>query len=217
MRVRRKPWAAGEIAQNSHMIHDPASFRGHWKDAFGNDNPIYLEIGCGKGQFLSGNSLRYPDVNFIGIERDETVIATAARRLSESQKNLRLVNANVVDLLDFFTPGEIDRLYINFCDPWPRKKWAKRRLSHRLFLGKYAELLGEHGEIFFKTDNRLLFEFSLNEFCATDWRLSKITLDLHHSEWAEDNITTEYEEKFSSMGMPIYRLEARYEPRNQEK
>lgn len=217
MRVRRKPWAAGEIAQNSHMIHDPASFRGHWKDAFGNDNPIYLEIGCGKGQFLSRNSLRYPDVNFIGIERDETVIATAARRLSESQKNLRLVNANVVDLLDFFTPGEIDRLYINFCDPWPKKKWAKRRLTHRLFLEKYAELLGEHGEIFFKTDNRLLFEFSLNEFCATDWRLSKITLDLYHSEWAEDNITTEYEEKFSSMGMPIYRLEAKYEPRNQEK
>ncbi len=214
MRVRRKPWAAGEIAQNSHMIHDPASFRGHWKDAFGNDNPIYLEIGCGKGQFLSRNSLRHPDVNFIGIERDETVIATAARRLSESQKNLRLVNANVVDLLDFFTPGEIDRLYINFCDPWPKKKWAKRRLTHRLFLEKYAALLGEQGEIFFKTDNRLLFEFSLNEFCATDWRLSKITLDLHQSEWAEDNIMTEYEEKFSSMGMPIYRLEARYEPRN---
>ena len=111
--------------------------------------------------------------------------------------------------MDFFEPGEIKRLYINFCDPWPKKKWYKRRLTYRDFLEKYKLLFGESGEIFFKTDNTILFEFSLNEFCADDWKLSNISLDLHNSDY-EGNIMTEYEEKFSNKGFNIYRLEARW-------
>ena len=209
MRVRKKPWAAEELANNRHVINNPEEMKGRWAEYFGNDNPIYVEIGCGKGRFISQNAIQNPDINYIGVERQETVVAVAARKMPSEIDNIAIVCGDVENLLEFFEIGEFNRLYINFCDPWPKKKWAKRRLTYRGFLEKYKEIFGDNAEIFFKTDNRGLFEFSLNEFCGNGWLLSNISLDLHNSDF-EGNIMTEYEEKFSNMGMPIYRLEARW-------
>lgn len=208
MRVRKKPWAAQELRENSLVINDAAEKKGKWKEYFGNDHPIYVEIGCGKGGFLRKNAEAYPDVNFIGIERQETVVAMAARRADEALPNLAFVWDNASHLSDLFAEGEFQRLYLNFSDPWPKKRTYKRRLTYREFLREYRRVMGEGAEVFFKTDNRGLFEFSLNEFCAEDWKLSNISLDLHNSDY-EGNIMTEYEEKFSAQGAPIYRLEAR--------
>jgi len=210
MRVRKKAWTAAEYENNKHLIHNPEECKGKWSEIFGNDKPIYLEIGCGKGRFISQNALLNPDINFIGVERQETIVATAARSVGNDCDNVFLIHGDVENILDFFEPGEIKRLYINFCDPWPKKKWYKRRLTYRDFLEKYKILFGEKGEIFFKTDNTILFESSLNEFCGNGWLLSNISLDLHNSDF-EGNIMTEYEEKFSNKGFNIYRLEARWE------
>lgn len=208
MRVRKKPWAEQELQENSHVIQNAEEKKGHWAEYFGNENPIHVEIGCGKGGFLTKNAAAYPDVNFVGIERQMTVVAVAARRAGEEAPNLAFVWSDAKKLSDFFEVGEFQRLYLNFCDPWPKKRTYKRRLTYREFLRDYREAMGPQAEIFFKTDNRGLFEFSLNEFCAEDWKLSNISLDLHNSDF-EGNIMTEYEEKFSAQGMPIYRLEAR--------
>ena len=210
MRVRNKAWAPEELETNKQMIHDPESCKGRWHEVFGNNNPIHVEIGCGKGRFVSQMALAHPDINYVGIERQTTVIAIAARRIEEEQKNIFLTQVDVENLESYFEVGEIDRLYINFCDPWPKKKQAKRRLTHKNFLEMYKRIFGEKAEIFFKTDNRNLFEFSLEEFCNNGWKLGNISLDLHNSD-CEGNIMTEYEEKFSSKGMPIYRLEAVWE------
>ena len=209
MRTRRKPWAEEELNTNPHVIREPLSMKGKWKEYFKNDNPVYVEIGCGKGGFIPENAKRYKDVNFVGIERQTTVAGIAARKIDENEENIAIICGYAEKLSDIFEVGEISRIYLNFSDPWPKKRWAKRRLTHRNFLESYKDVLGESGEVFFKTDNRGLFEFSLNEFCADDWKLSNISLDLHNSDF-EGNIMTEYEEKFSSKGMPIYRLEARF-------
>lgn len=212
MRVRKKAWAEDELTSNIYMVKDVFENKGKWKDYFNNDNPIYVEIGCGKGRFTIQNAVNNPNINYIAIERQPSVIAVAARAVPKGTKNLALICGNVMNLLDYFESGEIKRLYINFCDPWPKKRWAKRRLTHRGFLEKYKTLFNGSGEIFFKTDNKGLFEFSLNEFCGNNWRLSNISLDLHKSDF-EGNIMTEYEEKFSSKGMPIYRCEAAWTER----
>ena len=210
MRVRKKPWAAQELLDNTLVINDAPEKKGKWKEYFGNDHPIYVEIGCGKGGFLRKNAEAYPDVNFIGIERQETVVAMAARRADEELPNLAFVWDNASDICpEFVRGGRVSEIIFEFQRPMARKKRTyKRRLTYRGFLQEYRRIMGENAEIFFKTDNRGLFEFSLNEFCADDWKLSNISLDLHNSDY-EGNIMTEYEEKFSSRGMPIYRLEAR--------
>lgn len=209
MRIRKKPWAEEELAQNDHVMKNAEEWKGKWREYFGNDNPIYVEIGCGKGGFIRKNAEAYPHINFVGIERNLSVVAVAARRTTEELPNLALVWDDAKKLSDFFEVGEFQRLYLNFSDPWPKKRQYKRRLTYRGYLQSYREAFGDKGEIFFKTDNRNLFEFSLNEFCADNWKLSNISLDLHNSDY-EGNIMTEYEEKFSAQGMPIYRLEARY-------
>ena len=213
MRIRKKPWAENEFNTNKNYIKEPENFKGKWKNFFKNENPIHIEIGCGKGQFISEISKLNKNINYIAIERQDMVIASALKKSREKNvgENLAFFSANVEDLKDFFIEGEIARIYINFCDPWPnKKKWAKRRLTHRNFLKIYGEIFGEKGEIHFKTDNRILFEFSLNEFAEqNDWKMKNISLDLHNSDFKE-NIMTEYEEKFSSKGMPIFRLEADY-------
>ena len=208
MRIRKKPWAESELANNSRVIQDAKEKKGKWFAFFGNNNPIYVEIGCGKGGFITKNAQAYPHINFVGIERQESVVAVAARKTDEALPNLALVWENARNLSELFEVGEFQRLYLNFSDPWPKKRMYKRRLTYREFLQEYHSAMGEEAEIHFKTDNRNLFEFSLNEFCADDWKLSQISLDLHNSE-IEDNIMTEYEEKFSAQGMPIYRLEAK--------
>lgn len=213
MRIRKKPWAEEEFNTNKNFIKSPEELKGKWRDFFGNDNPIHVEIGCGKGQFITTMSKLNPDINYIAVERQDMVIASALKKGREKGvgANLAFFSADVENLKDFFEPAEIKRLYINFCDPWPnKKKWAKRRLTHRNFLKLYGEIFDEQGEICFKTDNRILFEFSLNEFeDQENWRMKNICLDLHNSDF-EGNVMTEYEEKFSSKGMPIFRLEAYY-------
>lgn len=209
MRIRKKPWAADELANNRRVIKDAQEKKGQWRQLFGNDNPIHVEIGCGKGGFMAQMAKANPDVNYIGIEQQESVVAVAARRTGDGLENLFYLWFDAKDLADIFEVGEIKRIYLNFSDPWPKKRTYKRRLTYRGFLESYRDLMGANAELFLKTDNRGLFEFSLNEFCADGWRLSEISLDLHNSEF-EGNFMTEYEAKFSEQGMPIYRLEARY-------
>jgi tRNA (guanine-N7-)-methyltransferase len=212
MRLRRKPWSDKELSVNDTLITNPEKHKGRWHTVFGNDHPIHIEIGCGKGRFITKTALANPDINYIAIEKQEIVIVSALRKSREANatKNLRFITADVSNLSDFFEPNEIKRIYINFCDPWDRKKkWAKRRLTHSNFLSIYEGLFKDGGQIHFKTDNRKLFEFSLNEISAKGWQMQNISLDLHNSDF-EGNIMTEYEEKFSSLGMPIYRLEAIY-------
>ena len=213
MRYRKKPWAEEELSSNKSIISDPAENKGKWKEFFGNDKPLYVEIGCGKGQFITEMSKLHPDINFIGVEREQQIIVTALKksRLAEVGDNIAFICGDAAGLEEIFAPEEIDRLYINFCDPWHRRrKWAKRRLTHKNFLNIYERLFGSPGgEIFMKTDNQILFEFSLNEIADKGWRLHNISLDLHNSDY-EGNVMTEYEEKFSGKGMPIYRLEAYY-------
>lgn len=213
MRIRRKPWAEEEFAINKNFVKNPSEFKGKWSEYFGNSKPIHVEIGCGKGNFITDMSKIYKDVNYIAIERQDQVIVSALKKGREKGvgSNIAFFVADVKNLEDFFDVGEIKRLYINFCDPWPnKKKWAKRRLTHRNFLAVYEALFGEGGEVFFKTDNRILFEFSLNELADLDkWKMRNISLDLHNSNF-EGNVMTEYEQKFSEKGMPIFRLEAIY-------
>jgi len=208
MRARKKKWAPNELENNPRILRDFLDTYGDrsLKTYFENDNPLHVEIGCGKGRFITETSLRNPDINYIAIEREPTILATAARRAEEVNANsLVFLLADVDHILSFFKPGDISRLYINFCDPWPgKKKWAKRRLTHDGYLQKYEALLIP--EIFFKTDNITLFESSLESFSRQKWTLQNVSLDLHKSNM-EDNIMTEYEEKFSPHG-PIYRLEA---------
>ncbi len=208
MRIRKKPWEDEELSTNSHLVHDQEKYKGKWKEYFGNDNPIYAEIGCGKGKFIAQNAIENPDINYIGIERQTTIMAIAARKVSDVE-NIALIRGDAETLADIFAPGELSRIYLNFSDPWPKKRWAKRRLTHRHFLDIYKELLSGDREIFLKTDNSVFFESSLNELCETGWRLSNISLDLHNSGY-EGNIMTEYEERFVGLGQPIYRLEARW-------
>ena len=207
MRARKKKWAPGELANNPRIIRDAEGFAGGLKEYFNNNNPLYLEIGCGKGRFAAESSRRNPDINFIAMERESVILAAAARQAQESGANsLAFLLLDADALLEYFHPGDIQRLYINFCDPWPgKKKRAKRRLTHEKYLTMYEEL--KIPELHFKTDNRPLFEFSLESFSARGWLIKNVSLDLHQS-GMEDNIMTEYEEKFSAKGFPIYRLEA---------
>lgn len=212
MRLRKKPWADEELNTNDRLIKNPEQYKGKWKEVFGNDNPIHIEIGTGKGQFLTSMSILNPNINYIAIERQTNVIVSALKKGREKNvgKNIVFFVADVKELLNYFEEDEIKRIYINFCDPWPnKKKWAKRRLTHKNFLNLYEQLFKNGGEIFFKTDNTLLFEFSLNEIAEKGWQLKNISLDLHNSDF-QGNIKTEYEEKFSGKGMQIYRLEAYY-------
>ena len=206
MRARKKKWAAWELEENALILREKGVYSHRIHDCFPDDNPIRLELGCGKGRFITKIASVNPEVNFIAMEREPVIIAAAARLARESSvKNCRFILGDAKDLADIFLPGDITKLYVNFCDPWHRrKKRAKRRLTHDEFLELYAKL--KIPEIHFKTDNRLLFEFSLESFCRKGWLLKNVSLDLHNS-GIEGNIMTEYEEKFSPFG-PIYRLEA---------
>ena len=211
MRIRKKPWAAEELAQNPLIIKDIETQKGKLAGVFNSTNPLHLELGCGKGRFITQTAAANPHVNHIAFEREPTVLAAAARLARESAAelpNLRFVLLDASGLSEYFNPNEIHRLHINFCDPWHRKKkWAKRRLTHVNFLAMYEKL--RIPEIYFKTDNRILFEFSINQFSERGWILRSISLDLHNSAPNPGfvNIMTEYEAKFSAHG-PIYRLEA---------
>ncbi|PRO65393.1 tRNA (guanosine(46)-N7)-methyltransferase TrmB [Alkalicoccus urumqiensis] len=209
MRLRHKPWAAEYLADHPEILEpDPASYRGKWASRFSKDQPLYVEVGTGKGAFVNELAEQNPDVNVIGIELYESVIVTAVERAVEKPKdNLILLKQDVADLTDFFAPGEVDRLYINFTDPWPKNRHAKRRLTHEGFLTKYTEVMKKGAGIHFKTDNQGLFEFSLESMSRFGFYFENVSLDLHQSGMRQ-NIMTEYEAKFARRGMRIYRLEA---------
>ena len=189
-------------------IKNPEENKGKWKEIFKNDNPIHIEIGCGKGNFVTGMAKLYPDVNFIAIEKVEDVIVMAMEKAVDAGlTNVLFMDMDAERIEDFFEFGEIKRIYLNFSDPWKKNKQAKRRLTHKNFLDRYKKVLREGDYIWFKTDNRNLFEFSLNSFAQENYKLENITLDLHNSGF-EGNVVTEYEQRFLDEGAPIYRLEA---------
>lgn len=205
MRIRKKKWATNEIETSNFVIDQ--NFDCDWQKYFGNENEICLELGCGKGKFINEMAAKFPNKNFIGLERYLHIIAMGVRKANNSfNKNLGFIIDDVNNLEKYFANTKVSCIYINFCDPWHKKRHAKRRLTYKFFLDKYKKILAPGGKIYFKTDNLPLFEFSLNQFCDDNWHLKNITFDLHKTNL--ENITTEYEEKFSSMGMPIYYCEA---------
>ncbi|MEK3852801.1 tRNA (guanosine(46)-N7)-methyltransferase TrmB [Cytobacillus sp. FSL H8-0458] len=211
MRQRNKPWAKDKLAEYpQYVISEPEKHKGKWNEAFDKDQPLHIEIGTGKGRFLTGMAKANPDINYIGIELAESVIVTALDRIIEEKlPNIKLLNVNANDLRDYFEKGEVNRVYLNFSDPWPKKRHAKRRLTFRSFLEIYEDILVDKGEIHFKTDNQGLFESSLMSFSDYGMLLTFVSLDLHNSDY-EGNIMTEYEEKFSSRGSRIFRCEVQY-------
>ena len=211
MRLRHKPWASEFIAEHSqYAIANPERYKGKWHEVFGNHNPIHIEVGTGKGQFLAGMSVQNPDINYIGIELFESVIVAALQKIVDLQlPNMKLLNVDASHLTEYFDDNEIDRVYLNFSDPWPKTRHSKRRLTYKSFLSLYERILKKGGEIHFKTDNQGLFEFSLISFSEYGLQLQFLSLDLHNSAF-EGNIMTEYEEKFSKKGQRIYRVEAKY-------
>ena len=210
MRLRNIPNAHARLAENERdFIANPKEYKGKWKEVFKNDNPIHIEIGMGKGQFLSSLALKNPNINYIGIEKFTSVLLRGSEKISNLDlTNVRLLNIDALELNEVFDSDEISLIYLNFSDPWPKNAHAKRRLTSEKFLPIYHNILKLSGEIHFKTDNRLLFEYSLESLNNYGLILKNISLDLHNSDY-EDNIMTEYEERFSKFG-PIYRLEAKF-------
>ena len=207
MRMRRKKHREERFENCSFLAIENFDNIKNFKDIFGNDNPVHLEIGCGKGRFITGLSKLNPEVNYIAIEKSMDVIIMAMEKIkNEGIENVRFFAGDVDVLRDKDFKGEVERIYINFSDPWKKSNQAKRRLTHKNYLSLYEKLLKKGGEVFFKTDNRKLFEFSLNSFADYNLKMRNITLDLHNSSY-EGNIMTEYEENFSSKGFPIYRCE----------
>ncbi|QRG66267.1 tRNA (guanosine(46)-N7)-methyltransferase TrmB [Brevibacillus choshinensis] len=209
MRLRNIPGAESALREYPTFVDNPVSFKGRWREKFGNDNPIHVEIGCGKGRFINTLAERHPDVNFIAVELKAEVVLRAVQRTEYREiPNLAFVQFNAAVLTDLFADHEISRLYLNFSDPWPKSRHAKRRLTYSSFLNTYRQVLKSDGEIHMKTDNEKLFEFSLNQFASERFQMHNITFDLHQSKLAADNVMTEYEERFSSRGQRIYRVEA---------
>lgn len=212
MRLRNKPWAKDKIAQHpQYVVPNPEEIKGKWDKLFLQDQPISIEVGTGKGQFVTEMARTHSDRNFIGIEKYESVIITALERLIEAElPNLKLLHVNAADLAKYFDENEISRVYLNFSDPWPKTRHEKRRLTYKSFLKLYESILIPGGEVHFKTDNQGLFEYSLVSFSHYGMILNAVSLDLHNS-GMEDNIMTEYEENFSKIGNRIYRCEAQFQ------
>lgn len=207
MRLRNISGSREIVAENEYVVHEPEKQKGNWKALFGNDNPIHVEIGMGKGKFLMQLASMNPDINYIGIEKYSSVLLRAIEKRNETKlTNLYFIRFDAEYLTDIFDRDEISRIYLNFSDPWPKDRHAKRRLTSKEFLKKYDQCLKIDGEVIFKTDNRLLFDFSLEQAELAGWSLKEVTYDLHHSEYLEGNVMTEYEEKFVAKGNPIQRL-----------
>ncbi len=185
------------------VILNPKDHKGKWNTLFKNDNPIYLEIGMGKGKFLLEHAKTNPNINYIGLEKFDSVIVQAVEKIYPCNlNNILLLNVDAEELLDIFDENEISKIFLNFSDPWPKNRHEKRRLSHANFLNRYQKIL--KGDIEMKTDNRELFEFSLMSFNENKWKFEELSLDLHHRNEDEKIITTEYEDRFTSKGNVIY-------------
>lgn len=207
MRLKHVKGANEIIEQGTYYIKDPTSYKGKWSQVFHNSNPIYIEIGMGKGDFIIENALRYPQINFIGIEKYDSVLVRAIQKSNELElNNLKLIRLDARLIEDIFDK-EITQIYLNFSDPWPKERHAKRRLTSPNFLEKYESIFKKDSHIIMKTDNVLLFEYSLESLKNFGYIINSVTNDLHNKKIA-DNIMTEYEKKFVKLGVKINRLDA---------
>ncbi|MFR8168141.1 MAG: tRNA (guanosine(46)-N7)-methyltransferase TrmB [Lachnospiraceae bacterium] len=211
MRLRNIPGADEAIADSPHCIQEPMAEKGRWHLIFGNENPIHIEIGMGKGQFIMQLAKEHPDINYIGIERYSSVLLRALQKMEiEPLPNIRFLCMDASIITEVFDEEEVAKIYLNFSDPWPKERHAKRRLTSRQFFERYDKILAGNGVVEFKTDNDDLFAFSMEEVAEAGWTLDAHTFDLHHDPVLnEGNVMTEYEEKFSSLGHPIHKLIAR--------
>lgn len=208
MRLRHITGSEDVIAQSPYVIHEEKEKKGQWKkEVFKNDKPLYIEVGMGKGRFIIDNAVKYPEINFVGIEKYSTVCLKAIQKLESLDplpENVKFLCIDAKEIEEVFDKEEVDRIYLNFSDPWPKDRHAKRRLPSREFLRRFGNIIKKGGSLEFKTDNRPLFDFALSEVEEGGWKLKESTFDLHHNpEMVKDNIMTEYEEKFSSIGNPI--------------
>lgn len=207
MRLRNITGSREVIAESPYVVQEELQpqVAGTWHTLFGNNNPIHIEIGMGKGKFIHTMAKLHPDINYVGIEKYSSVLLRAIQKMEEEElPNLKFLRMDAEDIATVFAPGEVDRIYLNFSDPWPKDRHARRRLPSREFLARYDVILKKEGRIAFKTDNRDLFDFALEELEPAGWKAEVITYDLHGDEkLMEGNVMTEYEEKFSAMGNPI--------------
>mgnify|MGYP000796682795 CR=1 FL=1 len=208
MRLRHIRGAEETIATSPYVIQEPELHKGSWNQVFGNDNPIQIEVGMGKGRFIMELAQQNPDINYIGIERYSSVLLRGLQKRAQLElNNIYFMCIDAKNMADYFAPGEVDKIYLNFSDPWPKDRHAKRRLTSRQFFARYDQILKKEGHLEFKTDNQDLFTFSLEEVPEAGWKLDASTRDLHHDAVLnEGNVMTEYEEKFSSKGNPICKL-----------
>lgn len=207
MRLRNISGARDAIAESPLVIHEPEKLKGKWRERFGNNRPIRIEIGMGKGKFIHELAEKNPKVNYIGIEKYSSVLLRALQKMEAFPvPNLLFLRMDAENITEVFDTGEVERIYLNFSDPWPKDRHAKRRLPSAEFLKRYDRILEKDGVLEFKTDNKGLFDFALEEVPAAGWGALKISFDLHRDEeMGRDNVMTEYEEKFSALGNPIYK------------
>lgn len=210
MRLRHIPGAEEQIAESPYVIQDPQALRGRWWEIFGNHNPIQIEVGMGKGKFLMELAARNPGINYVGIEMYSSVLLKALQKRSQAKEltNIWFLRIDARNLAEVFGLGEVDKIYLNFSDPWPKDRHAKRRLTSPGFMAVYDRILSDNGVVEFKTDNRELFDYSMEAIPQAGWRIRMHTFDLHHSPYAEGNVMTEYEARFSAEGKPICKLAA---------
>lgn len=209
MRLRNIPRAKDVIENSPLVVKEPMQQKGRWSELFGNDHPVHIEVGMGKGRFLTQLARLHPEINYVGIERYTSVLLRAVEKLQaeERPENLYFLCVDAGELPEIFEQGEVERIYLNFSDPWPKDRHAKRRLPSRQYLERYDKILKPEGTVEFKTDNRGLFDFALEEIDPAGWKLQMCTFDLHaEEELMRDNIMTEYEEKFSAQGNPICKM-----------
>ncbi len=209
MRLRHIPGSEEEIAGSPYVVQNPSEKKGCWREVFGNEDPIEIEVGMGKGRFIMELASLHPDINYIGIERYPSVLLRGLqKRAGLELNNIYFICVDAKNLADIFGPEEIQKIYLNFSDPWPKDRHAKRRLTSEEFMAVYGQILKPEGVVEFKTDNRGLFDYSLKAVPLAGWKIMEYTYDLHHSGMGDGNVMTEYEEKFSSKGNPIYKLTA---------
>ena len=211
MRLRHIQGAEDTISTSPYVIQEPQLHKGSWNRVFGNDHPLEIEVGMGKGRFIMELAGMHPDINYIGIERYPSVLLRGLQKRAQLElDNIYFMCIDAKEMADYFAPGEVDKIYLNFSDPWPKERHAKRRLTSPAFMAVYDKILTEEGVVEFKTDNRPLFDYSLEAIPSKRWEITASTFDLHHSPMAEGNVMTEYESKFAAEGKPICKLVARH-------
>ncbi len=207
MRLKNVKGSRERIAANEYALKDVEQNKGSWKEFFGDGKPIHIEIGMGKGQFLMEMARRHPDIHYIGIEKFSSVLVRAVQKMEEEPlPNIHFIRMDAEYICNVFEKGEVEEIYLNFSDPWPKERHTKRRLTSHQFLERYDQILKEGGSIQFKTDNRDLFDFSVEEIRSAGWTIDQCTYDLHHSDFLEGNVMTEYEERFVAEGKPICKV-----------